>query len=511
MRFRYALLAILFTAGCSRQEAPALRTLVLAPIENLTSDARDPSPEALQTGLWAVLQAQPDLAASVVNHRREAAGLTNAIVLTGYAAPNRFHLTVDEKPFSCRGTLADCLPVLSSEIAKALQLQPRPLPKIESLLALAKARNAPLAETAQLLEQATDTDPLFSSAWLARASHAFSQAGPAAASAVLAKAPVARMAPYEAARIKLQSADLSANQSARTAALLQLAPLVPADLSVQLQAGTAAAALRDFDAAIRIYRRTLAFGPNPAIQNELAYALAVKKDQKAAMETIGAVLAAASNDPRYLDSAGDIAFFFRDYKQAAAHYGKSAEIDATFLGGFTLYKSALAAHHAGDVAKADAAFATYLDLRAKSGDAASQPMLEALWKYRTGRKPQGLEILDKQTSPRAALFRGLALLAKHDFDAAEALARKLGAGDAASHILLALARKTPAPPGYPIPATALDAAYHHLHGDAAAAKKSVTEFRARLHPYQESAWPQLAGEQNVFPATLDDWLAFLLA
>jgi hypothetical protein len=51
----------------------------------------------------------------------------------------------------------------------------------------------------------------------------------------------------------------------------------------------------------------------------------------------------------------------------------------------------------------------------------------------------------------------------------------------------------------------------HLRGDEAGARKALAAFRARMHPYQEGAWPLLAGEKNVFPAALEDWLAFLLS
>jgi tetratricopeptide (TPR) repeat protein len=505
----WAALALL--AACAKGPEAGPRRVILAPVENLSAEAGDPGPEALQMALWASLQGQEKLSAALAGHRRETIGQAGAMVLTGYAAGNRFHLSLGEQRFACRGTVADCAGRLAGEVGRALGVTPRGLPKMESVLALAKARQAQGEETARLLEEATAADPLFSGAWLARASHAFARGGAGAASETLSKAPVEKMDRYDAARVRLQRAELTADVAGKTAALLELAKLTPADGDLQLQAGAAAAAARQFAAAADLYRRALAMGPNPALRNELAYALALQKDQQGAYAAVKEILAAAPGDPRYLDTAGDIAYYFGDYRQAAAHYGAAVEKDAAFLGGLTLFKSALAAQQAGDSAKAAAAIAAYQDLRAKGGDAAGQPLLEALWLYRTGRKEQALEILEKQTSPRAALYRGLAALVRKDFAAAEALARGAGPADAGGQILMALARGTKPPPGFPIPATALEAVHAHLRGDEAGARKALAAFRARMHPYQEGAWPLLAGEKNVFPAALEDWLAFLLS
>lgn len=507
----FGLLVLL--AGCSRQEAPAFRRVVLPPLENLTGDdAGAIEAQALRLAIWDGLQGQPRIFASMAGHRREIPELAASMVVDGYVAKNRFQLRLNDQAVSCQGTLEDCLERLMGEVRAALAAEKRTGPKAATVRAMARGGT-------EVLAPAVEADPLIASGWQAWAGRERATGGPAAALAVLERAPVERMPPYDSARIRVSVAELRKDLKAHASAMLVLAEQSPADLDLQEQAAREAVAGRNFAGAIKLYERLVTMTQHPRLFNQLAYAAIYARDRAKAESAVSAAMAAAPGEPSYADTRGDVAYAFGDYGAAAQAYEAAANLNAAFANGLDLWKGADAARRAGDKARAGALLQRYLDVRAKGG--MRNPLLvQAVWDWHGDAPEQAMEKLraGAQTTERgkALFFLGLMALNRRDFAGAERARRELDNNTMESVFLNALLTGASLPPGLPFPPEAIRALQLYLKDDKTGAARALEVARPAMDPSTEGYWLKLeavlAGKkpEGLLPPSPDDWLAILL-
>ena len=262
---------LVLLAGCSRQEAPAFRRVALPPLENLTGDdAGAVEAQALRLAIWDGLQGQPRIFVSMAGHRRELAELGPAMVVDGYVAKNRFHLRLNDQVVACEGPLEVCLGRLTGAVGTTLAAEKRTAPKAATVRAVAKGDE---------LGPVLKADPLFGSGWQAWAAQAQRQGGVTAALAVLEKAPMAQMTPYDAARIRVVLAELRKDKKAHAAAMLALAELSPADSDLQEKAAQEALVVRNYAGAMGLFDRLAGLTRHPRFSNQRAYAAVYAGDR----------------------------------------------------------------------------------------------------------------------------------------------------------------------------------------------------------------------------------------
>ncbi len=502
---------LVLLAGCSRQEAPSFRRVVLPPLENLTGDdAGAAEAQALRLAIWDGLQGQPRIFASLVGHRRELADMGPAMVVDGYVAKNRFHLRLNDQPVVCDGPFEECLGRLTGAVGTALAAEKRAAPKAATVRAVAKGDD---------LEPVVKADPLFGSGWQAWAAQAQRAGGVTAALAVLERAPVGQMSPYDAARIRVALAELRKDKNAHAAAMIALAELSPADLDLQEKAAQEALAARNYAGAMGLFERLSTLTRHPRFSNQMAYVAVYAGDRAKAESAAAAAMAAAPNEPSFADTRGEVAYAFGDYSAAAQFFEAAANLNATFAGGLDLWKAADAARRAGDKTRAVALLQRYLDVRAKGG--MRNPLLvQAVWDWH-GDAPEAaaekLRAASQSTERGKALFLlGLMALNRRDLAGAERVRRELDANTMESVFLGALVAGTPLPPGLPFPPEAIRALQLYLKDDKAGSGKALAGAWEGIHPAGEAQWRKLesllAGTKPKWqlPPSPDDWLAVLL-
>lgn len=502
---------LILLAACSRQETPQYRRVALPPLENLTGDdAGAAEAQALRLAIWDGLQGQPRIFASMVGHRRDLAELGPALVVDGYVAKNRFYLRLNDQPVACDGALEDCLGRLTGAVGAALAAEKRTVPKAATLRAVAKGDD---------LEPVIKADPLFASGWQAWAAQAQRQGGVTAALAVLERAPVGQMTPYDAARIRATLAELRQDKKAHAAAMIALAEQSPADLDLQEKAAQEATAGRNFAAAMGLYERLVSMTRHPKFSDQLAYAALFAGDMAKAESAAAAAMAAAPNEPSFAATRGEVAYASGNYAAAAQHFEGAANLNATFAGGMALWKAAFSARRAGDKGRAEALLQRYLDLRAKGG-MRNPLVVQAVWDWH-GEAPEAavekLRAASQSTERGKALFLlGLMALNKLDFAGAERVRRDLDVNTVESVFLGSLIAGTPLPPGAPFPPAAIRALQLFLKDNKAGAAKELAGAWEGIHPAMESQWRKLeslisgAKLKGELPPSPDDWLAVLL-
>ena len=502
---------LVLLAGCSRQEAPAFRRVALPPLENLTGDdAGAVEAQALRLAIWDGLQGQPRIFVSMAGHRRELAELGPAMVVDGYVAKNRFHLRLNDQVVACEGPLEVCLGRLTGAVGTTLAAEKRTAPKAATVRAVAKGDE---------LGPVLKADPLFGSGWQAWAAQAQRQGGVTAALAVLEKAPMAQMTPYDAARIRVVLAELRKDKKAHAAAMLALAELSPADSDLQEKAAQEALVVRNYAGAMGLFDRLAGLTRHPRFSNQRAYAAVYAGDRAKAESAAAAAVAAAPNEPSFADTRGEVAYAFGDYAAAAQYFEAAANLNATFASGLDLWKAADAARRGGDKARAEALLQRYLDVRAKGG--MRNPLLvQAVWDWH-GDAPEAaaekLRAASQSTERGKALFLlGLMALNRRDLAAAERVRRELDGNTMESVCLGALVTGAPLPPGLPFPPEAIRALQLYLKDDKAGAAKALAAAWEGIHPAGESGWRKLealltgARPKWQLPPSPDDWLAVLL-
>ena len=518
MRFSPALLLVLLLVNCSRQAPPSDSLLVILLPENLTGDAANgKEAAALQLALWDAFQAQPAVRPLPVAHRRDLSSVPAGLVVDGYIAPGRFRLTLSGGQVECGGSFDNCVKLLVDGVAGRAGITPRPIPSAPSLLCLAGA--AAPADALACLPQAAVADPKSSLVWTRWAAAVRATEGPAAAAALLGRAPAAEMAEFDAARLRAAEAEFRQDRRAHAKALADLARLAPADRDVQLQAASEAAFLRDFSSSLALYDRLLSRFPDPAVMNQAAYVAAFSGQRAKAESLADAARAASPADPTFLDTRGEIAYFFADPAAASRFFEQAAERNVAYQGGIDLWKAAFATRQAGDLPRAKSLFDRFLTVR-NQGSARNTLVLQSIWEWHGGNDSGALELISSamQSTDRgkAAFLKALMALNQKDLSAARALARDMDEASIESAVLRSLIDDVAPPPGLPFPPEAVTALRLYLRGDNRAALTSLRAAREKMNPLVEGQWRKLDAvlqgqqPQGLLPPSPDDWLAVLL-
>jgi len=517
VRFSWLPLLLLIT-GCSRNPTPVLARLAVLPIENLDSDpALAADGAAIQLAIWDALQAQPKLHTVLVSHRRDLPEVRPAYVVEGYVAAGRFQLQLNKEPVQCAGSLEDCAPRLVAAIASSVNVTPRPALKAANLRVIASSPAS--GRTPEALEKAVRGEPNSSALWLAWSNDVQAAGGPPAALAVLNSAKLDGMPAYDAARVRLRIAELKQDRPARASALVALAGASPADVELQGQAAQAAASERDYANASRIFDQIIALAPVPNVLNQAAYLAAFMNDRAKAENYANRAQSAAPNDPAYLDTRGEIAYFFGDYAAAAQFFEQGANLNVAFLNGQELWKAADAARAAGNKARAESFIARYLEFRTKTG-LRNTFVPHAVWEWHSGSDESAVEKLrtaiDSMDRGKALFLLALIALNKRDFNAAAGYRRQIEPNTIESAFLASVIEGAPLPRGIPFPAEAIAALHHFLKGNNGAAQQAYAIAKPKIDPFSEGQWRKFEAvingrkPQGLLPASPDDWLAVLL-
>jgi len=477
---------LLLMAACSRVPGPGVRSVVLLPFEDLRSTPGEPVAEALRIALAQSLEAQPSVMPMTPSHQRELSGIPATLLVDGYVAPDGFHLSVNAEPLVCKGTLDHCAATLAAQIATRAGASAATPPPADAALALAKARQAATEED---WRSAAEAFRSYGPVWIARVEHAAST-NSARGLALISEANTSGWRPVDIARLDVLRAVLQRDKTKTAEAFERLAQIAPADFQTQQRAAAAAVEVRRFNAAIAIYERLLAPGPNPEVANEAAYAAAFSGDRRTAENFVARALQGAPADPRFLDTAGDVAYYFGDYAAAARSYAAANGID----------KAAEAFALAGDRASAEAMLAKQTD----------DGLTKALWLWRTKQRDAALAELEKSSHPRAPFFLALSKLHARDFAGARTLRQRVSPSTVEFVILSALIDAPPANAG-----EGMHALHAFVRGDKQKCLAQIALAKARVHPFADSSLRRIEaavkGEMSngFIPSALDDWLAFL--
>jgi hypothetical protein len=509
---------LLLLANCGQEKAPLLRRLVVLPIENLDpAQAFDADAAGLQWAIADAFQGQPSLHAVSAGHRREQAALAPVLVVSGYLTSGMVRLHLNGDLLQCTGPAGDCARPLIAEIGAKIGLTPRSTPKPETLRRIGGTLTT--GEPVEALERTAAADPQFAAVWLAWAARVQTQEGPAKAAAVLQRAPSSEMAPYDAALLRLRLAELQQDRKAGVAALQSLARLAPMNLELQERAARESTASRDLGAALSLYEGMHAILRQPEPLNQAAYLAAFIGD-RAKAERYGAMAEqAAPDEARYLDTRGEIAYYFGDYAAAAGHFERAAIKKETALGGLDWWKAAAAARQAGDSKRAEAFLARYIEFRVKAG-ARNSLLIQAVWDWHGDSPDSAIEKLRQATDSldrgKALFLLSLVALNRKDIPAAQRWRAQMDPASIEAAFLRAILDGVPPPPGLPFPPEAVAALRFSVMGDTRAALEALEQAKPRLDPLADGQWRKLeailAGKKpdGVLPPSPDDWLAVLL-
>lgn len=254
-------------------------------------------------------------------------------------------------------------------------------------------------------ERAVALDPDFGAAWLAWAQ---TQAAAGQTDAALETASHALdrsglRSPIDQANLRVLAATLRGDPAARRDALAGLLRLLPNDSNLARTLAEEAMAARHFDESVRFYRQVIRLDPdNAEVQNLLGYALTFAGDLPAARQAFDAYAKFPGHEANALDSQGEALFLTGQFAAAETYFLQAHAKDPNLLQGSDLLKAAYAQWLAGDLAKADATFARYMDYRMQQNDSAVG-WRQAVWLYATGRRQEAMTTLEALQGPTAQL------------------------------------------------------------------------------------------------------------
>ncbi len=250
-------------------------------------------------------------------------------------------------------------------------------------------------------ERAVVLDPDFGAAWEAWIAQ-FQQSGKPDEAEAIADRALARSSlrtPLNKARIQLSSALLRKDETARIAALTELARLAPRDTGTLLALAEIEQRHRRFPAAEQLYRRALAIDPdNGAALNGLGYAQGEDGDLDGAKKTLEQYGKKPEQAINALDSLGEVHFMNGRFADAYKYFTRATMRQADFLAGAPLMKAAYAYWLGGNLVGADALMQKYLAIQ----NPQQLVWRQAVWLYATGRRDQALAMLDQAPPEQAA-------------------------------------------------------------------------------------------------------------
>jgi tetratricopeptide (TPR) repeat protein len=389
--------AALTIAACSRSPRPSVDRIAILPFENLSGN---PSLDWISTAAPSILSGQ--LVGSSATVPLRAASVSDAYLdgatrllhgnFTSRGGTLDFEIETEDATrhkMIARDDLKGAVLEVMNRAAHQIDSQARPFSTAnpEALAAWARGDN----------ERAVELDPDFGAAWFNWAEALSSHGKSTEAIAVVARAldrPALR-SPIDRARLNVLAATLGNDPVAREKALADLQRLNPADTALLDQLAQAATRARDFSTAAAAYRKVLDQQPaNPAALLAMGYAQAFAGDPDAARRTFEDYGRQEGQKTNSLDSLGEAYFMNGHFPDARKYFLEAYRSNPKFLDGVDLEKAAYAQWLAGDLKKADALMAEYLDARRKPGDALA-PWREANWDYATGRRDLALQTIAK--------------------------------------------------------------------------------------------------------------------
>lgn len=246
------------------------------------------------------------------------------------------------------------------------------------------------AQSEQALREALAADPRFTGAALRLASALAATGNRSGAEAelegLLSRLPEDRA--VERAYARLELAGLRLDREGVLQALEQTVSAVPQDADARLQLAQAFVQSRRYsDAAKHFVQLAHADPSNAQHWNQAVYAHAFAGDRERALALMEDYRRAAPQDANVEDSAGDVHFFFSQFRQAAERYTAAYDRNPKLLNGFSLFKAGWAWLYAGELAQADEAVARYTGALRESNPALAD-FRSAQWQFLRGRRQE---------------------------------------------------------------------------------------------------------------------------
>lgn len=415
-RQRLAVIPILFVfifQGCSRQQPPGVVRLAVLAFDDLTPNARlGRIGRATAAVLTYDLSGATDLYAQAVDSRSSAYAIQATRILDGYVSEYQGRLEIraaiedlDRRKtltsFVLSGPASDGLLPLLNQLAKRLTNAARSFSTANPAAFHLYGQALSAQDSASALHEyqaATDADPRFVMAYIARAEILFAGNDRAGGLQVLAEARGKNPDVIDGAEIDYLSASGAGDSSGREKALTALTRLTPANSKPLVELAEQQFAGRKFQDAVRSYEAATRLSPDdPGIWNELGYAYAQLGDLTRARSTIEHYQALAPNAANPLDSLGEVCFFLGDFANAAKYFERAHQKNPG-AGGSELSKAAQARLLAGDLAGADALFEQYIAL-VQAPERGFAGLQRAQWEFLTGRRKGAMARIE-QLIPR---------------------------------------------------------------------------------------------------------------
>ena len=393
--------ALLALAACSRTPQHAVERIAILPFDNLTGDA---ALDWVSVAGPAMLVEELSGASHVLAVRMSTVGTA---ALGG--ATQLLHCTYTQRG----GTLEISYALEDAQRHRMVSTGSAPGTVLFAVSTLARALDkgaqpfsTPSTEAAEAwgrgeFERAVMLDPDFGAAWESWIAQLQQSGKPDEAEAIAERA-LARSSlrtPLNKAQIRLRSALLRKDETARIAALTELARLTPHDSGTVMALAEIEQRQRRFPAAGQLYRRALAIDPeNGAALNGLGYAQGEDGDLDGAKKTLERYGQKPEQAVNALDSLGEVYFMNGRFADAEKYFKEASARQPNFLNGAPLMKAAYAHWLGGDLTGADALMQKYL----ANQNAQQLVWRQAVWLYATGRREQALAMLDKAPADQAA-------------------------------------------------------------------------------------------------------------
>lgn len=411
------LLALLSVAGCSRNRARPVERLAILPFENLSSDssldwlgAAAPYVIAAQaTGSERLVPLQPEI-------DRENALRRGTRILRGYyytdagqlriravlfdAASNQALQRMEAQAPLSQGPVAP-LGQVAHDMVGFTRPFPASLPALENF-GRAMLETDPAARL-ELARKGLAADAKLVPAALAVARIEAARGDRAAAVQALSASLAQTTEAASRLQLELVLAELNGDRAKRTQVLDAAAKLTPKDADVWQRLGEAQVQNHSFPAAAQAYRKAAELrSEDDGLWNAIAYTEAYAGNFDEALRYGEIYRKLVRLDPNAYDTMGELHWMAGRFKEAEENFLEAQQRDPQFLGGQEFAKAAFARVMAGDVPGADGIFHRYLESRQALKDPLAE-LRKAHWLLLTGRKKEGVALLDRLAAEPAEL------------------------------------------------------------------------------------------------------------
>ncbi len=243
-----------------------------------------------------------------------------------------------------------------------------------------------------LLEKALAVDANFGLAYIAGARLALARSDAAGAESIIRRGLERgeQIAAVERAQLQLLDANLKGDTAIRAKAAAELARALPSDAGAAVAASQLAVAARDYPSGVEWQSRALKIEPdNAELWNQLGYAEAYNRNLEGARTALLEYGRRTPNNPNAFDSLGEVHYRLGDFEGAEKYFLEAARMNASFLGGATLWKAAHARLMTGDVQGADKIVNAFFELLQKNKDQLLE-YRKSYWDYISGRRDEAL-------------------------------------------------------------------------------------------------------------------------